>query len=285
VIPFDFKIPGGLSDETDSKREKSYSVRFGWSLRVFSKLRGPDLDMQFHVPVFRTAASDPTLQDDPQAEKPLETYLHETGQKRRVRVEFENGANTYICDKTGMQLGVSIFPVLFGALFLAGGLFAGFNGLPEIVPEVFKPAKSWEDTLFRIIPLIMSLGLCFLTLVFTLVGLFIMSIGFSGLVARKTWIENSVVRQRLSFMGIPWYRSCPCSRVSDVTTGSTSTSGGKSWCDVVIRYSTGRRELCFPLFLIFGQLTVATNVSTHREAYAIINQLRKELRLPEERED
>jgi len=285
VIPFDFKIPGGLSDETDAKREKTHSVRFGWSLRVFAKLKGPDLDMRYHVPVFRTAASDPSVKDDPETAKPLETYLHETGQKRRIRMEFENGATTYICDKKGMQFGVSIFPVLFGALFLAGGLFAGFNGLPEIVPEVFKPTKSWGDVLFRIIPLFMSLGLCFLTLVFTLIGLFIMFIGFSGIVSRKTWIENGVVRQRLSFMGIPWHRSCPCSRVSDVTTGSTSTSGGKSWYDVVIRYSTGRRELCFPLFLIFGQLTVATNVSTDREAQTLIKQLQKEMHLPEERED
>jgi hypothetical protein len=130
----------------------------------------------------------------------------------------------------------------------------------------------------------MSLGLCILTLVFTLLGLFIMFIGFNGLVSRKTWIENGVVRQRLQFLGIPWRRSCPVSCVSDVGIGSSSSSGGKSWYDVVIRYSTGRRELCFPLFLIFGQLTVATNVSTDREAHALITQLKKELRLPEEEE-
>jgi hypothetical protein len=240
--------------------------------------------MRFHVPVFRTAASDPTLQDDPETTKPLETYLHETGQKRRVRVEFDNGANTYICDKLGMQFGINIFPIVFGALFLAGGLFAGFSGLPEIVPEVFKPTKSWEDTLFRVIPLIMSLGLCMLTLVFTLLGLFIMFIGFNGLVSRKTWIENGVVRQRLQFLGIPWRRSCPVSGVSDVGIGSTSSSGGKSWYDVVIRRKTGKREAMFLWQLLFGQLTVATNVSTDREAKALIKQLQTELRLPEENE-
>jgi hypothetical protein len=284
VIPFDFKIPGGLPDETDTKYETKGSVRIEWALRVFAKMKGPNLDMRYHVPVFRTATSDPNLQDDPQTEKPLEAYLHETGQKRRVRMEFENGATTYICDKLGMQFGINIFPIVFGALFLAGGLFAGFMGLPDIVPEVFKPVKSWEDTLFRVIPLIMSLGLCMLTLVFTLLGLFIMFIGFNGLVSRRTWIENGVVRQRLQFLGIPWRRSCLVSCVSDVGIGSSSSSGGNSWYDVVIRYSTGKRELCFPLFLIFGQLTVATNVSTDREAQALIKQLRTELRLPEEEE-
>jgi hypothetical protein len=90
VIPFDFKIPGGLPDETDAKYETRTSVRIEWALRVFAKMKGPDLDMRYRVPVFRTAASDPTLKDDPETEKPLETYLHETGQKRRVRMEFEN---------------------------------------------------------------------------------------------------------------------------------------------------------------------------------------------------
>jgi len=285
VIPFDFKIPGGLSDETDSKRGDGFSVQIDWGLRVFAKMKGPDLDIRFYVPVFRTAASDPTLQDDPQTEKPLETYLHETGQKRRVRMEFENGSTTYICDKMGMQFGVSVFPLLFGAIFLGGGLFAGFNGLPEIVPEVFKPAKSWEDQLFRIIPLFMSLGLCFLTLVFTLVGLIIMFIGFNGLVSRRTWIENSVVRQRLHFLGIPWWRNWPVSCVSDVHIGSTSRSGSNAWYDVVIGRITPTLVTKFPLCFIFGQLTVATNVPTEPEARALIKQLQKELRLPEERED
>jgi hypothetical protein len=284
VIPFDYKIPGGLSDETDTKYEARSSVRIEWALRVFAKMNGPNLDMRFYVPVFRTAASDPTLQDDPQTEKPLETYLHETGQKRRVRMEFENGATTYICDKLGMQFGINIIPILFGALFLAGGLFAGFNGLPEIVPDVFKPVKSWGDALFRIIPLFMSLGLCFLTLVFTLIGLFIMFIGFNGLVSRKTWIENGVVRQRLHFLGIPCRRSCPVSCISDVDIGSTSSSGGNSWYDVVIRRKTGKRDAMFLWQLLFGQLTVATNVSTDREARALITQLKKELHLPEEEE-
>jgi hypothetical protein len=285
VIPFDFKIPGGLSDQTDSKREKEFGVRFEWGLRVFAKMKGPDLDIRFHVPVFRTAASDPTLKDDPETEKPLDKYLHETGQKRRVRMEFENGATSYICDAMGMQFGVSILPVLFGALFLAGGLFAGFSGLPDIVPEVFKPTKSWEDALFRIIPLFMSLGLCFLTLVFTLVGLFIMLMGFSGMVSRRTWIENGVVRQRLRLFGIPGWRSWPVSSVSDVGIGGTTRSGSAAWYDIVIRRGRSGFANSFPWFLLFGQLTVATNVPTEREADELMKQLRRELRLREERED
>jgi hypothetical protein len=285
VIPFDFKIPGGLSDATDAKREKWGSVRFEWGLRVFAKIKGPDLDMRYHVPVFRTAASDPTLKDDPETAKPLETYLHETGQKRRVRMKFEHGATTYICDAMSMQAGLSIAPLLFGAVCLAGGLLAGFSGLPDLLHDVFKPVKSWEDTLFRIIPLFMSLGLCMLTVVGTLLGLLLIFLGFSGLVSRRTWIENGVVRQRLRFLGIPWQQYCPVSYVSDVGINGTTRSGSSAWYDVVIRKRKPTIVQSLPLCLLFGQLTVATNVPTDREAQALIKQLQKELHLPDEREE
>jgi len=281
VIPFDFKIPGGLSDETDAKRKKTHSVRFGWSLRVFATLKGPDLDMRFHVPVFRTAASDPSVKDDPETAKPLETYLHETGQKRRIRMEFENGATTYICDKKGDQAGLSVVPLLLGFAFTAGGLFASFNALPDLVKDIAQPAQGWEH-LARLLPLLGAAMICLLTIVFSLFGLLFLYIGVSGLIARRTWIEHGVLRQRVSFLGLPWWRSWPCSCINEVGIVSTSSSGGKSFCDVGVTRITTPFFTKFPLCLLFGQLTVATNVPTKREADELMKQLRKELRLREE---
>lgn len=281
ALPFDFKVPYGLSDATDSKREKKFSVRIAWLLRVFATLEGPDLDMRFHVPVFRTATSDPSVKDDPETAKPLEAYLHETGQMRRVRMDFEDGATTYICDKKGMQAGVSLVPLILGFAFLSGGLFAAYNALPDLVKDVLKPAQGWEY-LFRLLPLFGAAMICLLMVVFSLFGLLFLYVGVSGLVARRTRIENGMLRQRLHFLGIPWWRSWPCTSVNEVAIGSTSSSGGKSFCDVVVTRNTTPFLTKFPLCLLFGQLTVATNVSTNREAHALIRQLQKELRLPEE---
>jgi hypothetical protein len=284
VVPFDFQVPYGLADETDSKCEKRICKRLAWVLQVFAELKGPDLNMRFHVPVFRTAASDPSVEGKPEDEKPLDAYLHDLGKKRRLRMAFENGVNTYICDSKGLDPGVNMVPMILGVLFLAGGLLAGFNGVPFALGEFLKPAEGWGN-LFRLIPLIMLLVICMITVVVGLFGLFFLSIGVSGLTARRTWVTNGMIRQQLSFLGIPWSRSCPCSSVIGVDIGSTSTSGGKSYADVVVTLNTSAFLEKFPLCLIFGQLMIATNVPTDREVRAIIKQLRKELRLREEQED
>jgi hypothetical protein len=278
ALPFDFSIPYGLSDATDSKVEGDVRVDIDWTLRVFAKLKGPDLNMRFHVPVFRTAESDPSVKGEPENEKPLETFLNDTGQKRRVRMEFENGATTYICDALGLQAGVSFVPIIFGFVFLAAGLFAGFNGLPEIFKEVLKPAQGWAN-LFRLIPLVMSVGLCLITGVFSLFGLLFLCIGVNGLVARRTWIENGVINQRLSFLGIPWRRSCPCSSATGVNIGDTTKSGGQTWYGIVIERDTEAQYKRLQWRYLFSRMTVATNVPTQCEAQDIMDQLQKELRL------
>ncbi|MEI6645677.1 MAG: hypothetical protein WCP12_06535 [bacterium] len=278
IIPFDFTIPYGLTDETDSKVEGNFRVDISWILRVFAKLNGPDLNMRFHVPVFRTATSDPSVKGDPQTEKPLEAFLHDMGQGRRIRMEFENGAMTYVCDAMGMQAGVSFVPMIFGVVFLAAGLFAGFNGLPELIKEVLKPAQGWMN-LFRLIPLMMSVGLCLLTVVFSLFGLLFLFIGVSGLIARRTWIENGMIHQRSRFLGIPWTRQCPCSSATGVNLGDTTKSGGQTWYDVVIERNTEAQYKRLQWRYLFSRITVATNVPTEREAQDIMDHLKKDLHL------
>ena len=278
IIPFDFAIPYGLTDETDSRVNGDVRVDIRWILRVFAKLNGPDLNMRFRVPVFRTEASDRSVKGDPQTEKPLEAFLHDMGQGRRIRMEFENSAMTYVCDAMGMQAGVSFVPMIFGVVFLAAGLFAGFDGLPDLIKEVLKPAQGWVN-LFRLIPLMMSVGLCLLTVVFSLFGLLFLFIGVSGLIARRTWIENGIIHQRLSFLGVPWRRRCPCSSATGVNLGDTTKSGGQTWYGIVIERNTEAQYKRFEWRYLFSRITVATNVPTEREAQDIVDHLKKDLHL------
>ncbi len=284
VLPFDFKIPYGHSDATDSKVQGDTRVTIDWILRVFAKLPGPDLNMRFPVPVFRTAESDPSVKDDLQTEKPLETFLNDTGKKRRVRMEFENGATTYVCDAKGLDLGANWFPMIFGLVFFAAGLFAGFNGLPDLIKQALKSAQGWEN-LLRLIPLFMALGLCVITVVFSLIGLLLFYIGLNGLVSRRTWIQNGMIHQRLHLLGIPWSRSIPCSSATGVNHSDTTKSGGQTWYNIVIERNTEAQYKRMEWRYLFSRMTVATNVPTEREAQALIKQLQKELHLPDERED
>ena len=278
AIPFDFAIPYGLTDETDSKVEGDFRVDIRWILRVFAKLDGPDLNMRFHVPVFRTAASDPSVKGDLATEKPLDAFLNDTGMRRRIRMEFENGAMSYVCDAMGMPKAVCLVPLLFGIVFLSVAVFVPCNSLSDSIKELLKPAQGWMN-LFRLIPLFTSLGICMIMAVFGLIGLLLLFLSVRGFIARRTWIENGIIQQRSCFLGIRWTRQCPCSSATGVNLGDTTKSGGQTWYDVVIERNTEAQYKRFEWRYLFSRITVATNVPTEREAQDIVDHLKKDLRL------
>ena len=278
AIPFDYTIPYGLTDETDSKVQGDFHADVRWLLRVFAKLPGPDLNMRFRVPVFRTSASDRSVKGDQQTGKPLDAFLHDIGQRRRVRTAFENGASTYICDTLGLQKGLCLVPLIFGLVMLSVGVFVPGNELPGLLKDALKASHGWHN-LFRIIPLFMCLGVCMLGVVFSFIGLMLLLMGVRGLIARRTWIETGMIHQRSRFLGIPWTRHYPCSSATGVNLSDTTKSGGQTWYDVVIERDSESRYKRFEWRYLFSRITVATNVPTEREAQDIVDHLKKDLHL------
>jgi hypothetical protein len=218
------------------------------------------------------------VKGDQATEKPLEAFLHDVGQGRRIRMEYENGAMTYVCDAMGMQKGLSVIPIIFGVVFLSVAVLVPCNSLPELIKDVIKPAQGWMN-LFRLIPLFMSLGLCLMMAVFGLIGLLLLFLGVRGFIARRTWIENNMIQQRSRFLGIPWTRQCPCSSATGVNLSDTTKSGGQTWYDVVIERNTESQYKRLQWRYLFSRITVATNVPTEREAQDITDHLKKDLHL------
>lgn len=280
VLPFDFAVPYGLPDETDSKSSGDTSVEVRWHLRVFARLKGPDLDVKVRVPVFRTEASDPAVKGDSLAGKSLDAYLRDTGKPRRVRVENEMGANVYVCDAQGFQTGLCVVPGIIGLVFLAVAILVPVNALPGMLNEIMRHAEGWQN-LLRLFPLAMSLGICLMMLVFGLLGLLFLLIAVRGLVFRKTWFESGMIRQRAQLFGIPWMRSCPCAEATGVNLGDKTTSGSQTWYDVVIERKMAARDKKGELRGLFRRITVASNVPTQKEADDLAVRLRRELHLPE----
>jgi len=285
AIPFDFTVPYGLSDETASRVEQRTRIAIQWKLRVFAQLQGPDLDITYHVPVFQTAASDPSVTGYARIdEKPLDAFLRDTGEQRRVRVEQEQGVTTYICDARGMKQGVAVVPAIIGLFFMTIPVLAG-RQLPGLVEDVFTmKAEGWCN-LFRLIPLFMTLGICLFVVAFGLFSLLFLFIGLRGFISRRTWVQNGVLHQHARLFGIPWTRRVPCSSVSGVNHGDSTSSNGKTWYDIVIERTAKSKTGRVPWLCLFRRITVATNVPTEREADEIVKRLRVDLRLPADAEE
>ena len=150
--------------------------------------------------------------------------------------------------------------------------------MPLVAEIFFLKYDGWYN-LLRILPCIGILVVSLFAGVFCLVGVFIFLLGLRSLVARRTWIRDGFVHQRLRLLGIPGWRRCPCRAVTDVNHNDSSASNGKTRYDVVIERNCWLQRKRNPLYL-FWRMTVATNVSTEREAEVIVQQLRKELNLP-----
>ncbi len=284
VIPFDFTVPYGLPDETDSRRESPQTrTDIQWRLRVFARLHGPDLDITYRVPVFRTAASDPAVTGETGGAKDLDTILRDRGEQRRVRYEDVQGVPTLICDARGMNKGLSVVPAIIGLVMLAMAVVIPCNALPSLARDILKRAAGW-DNLAKLFPLAMALGTCLMMTVLGLFGLLFLFLGLHGLVSRRTWIRNGMVHQRLRLLGIPWTRNCLCSSVTGVNTGDRTSSGGRTWYSVVIERNTAtqhaRRKA--PWLYLFSRMTVATNVPAQGEAEEMVARLRHDLGLPGE---
>ena len=279
VIPFDFTIPYGLPDETGSRREGDIRIDFMWHMRVFALLDGPDLNLKYRVPVFRTGLSDPTIIAEKERAGDLDTLLRDRGEQRRVRIEDINGVPTYICDARGMKKGLSIVPGFIGIFMLSIGVIIPYNALRMLVPNIFEKAEGWYN-LFRLIPLVLVIGACLMMGVLLLLGLLFLFISLRGLVYRRTWIRDGMIHQRSRLFGIPWTSSCPSASATGVNIGDSTSSNGKTWHDIVIERNTVSRLGKMPWLYLFSRITIATNVPTLAEAEEIMARLRQELHLP-----
>ena len=278
VIPFDFTVPYGLPDETAARREENTRIEIQWKLRVFARINGPDLDMTYRVPVFQTGESDPTVKGDTGAEKSLDAFLRDTGEQRRVRFELVQGLNVCICDAHGMKAGLAVVPTVFGLAFLGGAVLVAWNALPMTSREIFAKAEGWYN-LFKIVPIILSLGACMMVVVLSGFGLLMLFIGLRSLVSRRTWVYDGFVNQRLRLFGIPWRRRCACADVAGVNCGDSSSSNGRTWRSIVIERNARSRVGRTPWLYVFSRMTVATDIATEREAEELMVRLRQEMHL------
>lgn len=292
-IPFDFAIPyrtkenDVLPDETDDRMiEGGISVKYGWHLRVTAKLPGPDLNLKCHVPVFKTAASNCKLNHVPEigAELPLEQYLAEKDEPRRVRIEAGPHGPVFVGAVRPIMWSVVLVPTIFGVVFTAAGI-----GVPIVVwttsglvKELHVP-KDGLDALSLLMPLAFIAIPALISTVIFAFGAFISMVTIGSFVSRRTWVERGRIHQKRTFLAIPLpSRSVPCNQVDRVDTNGSSSSNGKSFSSVAVWCNGKNRRAAELSLLAFVQklaasMTVGTDIPTRRETDALIAALRQEI--------
>lgn len=291
-IPFDFVIPyrtnetGVLHDETSNGRNSlGITIRYKWYLHVTSDLEGANLDAKFHVPVFKTEASEETVADPPEAAAglPLDQYLLVQGEKRRVRIAGALDGCVYVCAAKPIMWRTVLLPGLFGAIFLAVGigLPVGFLVSGELAGSLHVPKDLLDglallpSLLFSIVPFFIAAGFCAFGLLFTFITV-------QTFIARKTWVSKGIIYQQRTFLGfrLPSI-AIPCDRVTSVGTSSSSSSGGKSFSDVSVCFAPkdGRPAPRGLLAAVSGanSILVVTNIPTLRERDELIASLQKDI--------
>jgi hypothetical protein len=266
AIPFDFTIPYNLSDAPGDHGDESVSDSYNWLLKVTSRMAGADLNMEFAVPVFRTGASNPALTQVPEDDdkKPLDDFLKEQGEWRRLRIERgPGGRNEYV----GL-----VKPVRWEITLIMGGMGLAFAVLPAVLlGNLFTTGEIGVGIFVSLIAIpcfaFSSLMLC---------------LAVRSLIKRRTWVANGFIHQRRSLFGLPLpSRLAACGRVRRVDVGSMSSSGRKSYADVTVYLETGAHPASDSGLIDFlrdqiGSIPVATDM-LGPETKEIIAMLRKEI--------
>jgi hypothetical protein len=287
-VPFDFVIPYGLNDETDDAEaeETGNTTSYKWHLQVTAALPGADLNIKFHVPVFKTAASDQHLTKVPEAgtDLPLEKYLEEQGEKQRIHIEAGHNGPVYVGGITPV-IWSSFLPIgAFALVFGGAGIGLLVAGPQRMVFKDLHVPHGIGDALFMLLSLAFIIIPTFIGLACSGFGALFLTIAFKEFILRQTWIANGNVYQRRRLLGIPLRTiSIPCEQVGQVGVGGSTSSGGKSWKDVTIEprqlqpLSGNAWVRLYKAILKPGSITVATSIPTQRETDKIIKDLRNNI--------
>jgi hypothetical protein len=286
-VPFDFTIPYGLHDETDEFRSEqtNTSTTFKWHLRVMAELPGADLNLKFHVPVFNTAASDPTLTQVPEsgADLPLEKYLDELGEKQRIRIEAGRQGPVYVGGITPVIWSSLLVHGFISLMLGVGGIgILGFAAIQAIHLKGLLAPQGTTGILTLGLSLLSVLGPGGIGVILAGLGALVFSSFCSEFISRRTWIANGTIYQSRSLLGIPLpARSVSCEAVERVGIGDKSGDGHGKWfshVDIVFKNPRRTWRSLFASCPKFeGPITVATSIPTRRETDAVINALRNHI--------
>lgn len=240
-IPVDFEIPFD-SKETDSRNPDN---EIFWRLAAARKLPGFDFKAAFRVPVFKTAASDPSLTAGKIEEEAI-THVGDAqpaGSRIRVGPSPDGGIQYHL--GAARTKGVAAAFMAFGIIFGAGGFFFGW---------ATHGSFGW---FIGTIPILIGVGFGMLLLMFSL------SLWFSTDTIR---IASGELHLRSTFLGIARTKVVRAAEIERFELYPGMRSGNQVWYDLQAYLRAG------------GKLTAGSGLEK-KEAEWLEGEIRKNLGL------
>ena len=262
-VPFEFAIPFGLPDETDSNKESrgqmTLSTRSAWALRVNMRTISDDLELKFHVPVFRTSESDPQLSHHPEQDSKGDSEKPETS----LRVEVTTGQRetTFTCRSNSMRWSIELVAQLTAGLYSTVlGFVFGQSIIPLVWKELIDQCREGFLSIAAIGPILAILLIPTGCLLFSLLGLHLTSSAVLRRYAtRSTSFTQGHASQILTIFGISRTRRIDLSTKDSVAPIDTMAPGSER-----AGFKVSVKTYCS--YLRQRTILVATDILTKQEA-------------------
>ncbi|MFT7559592.1 MAG: hypothetical protein ACI93R_001504 [Flavobacteriales bacterium] len=131
ALSFCFDVPEGLP-EAEAKRGESYYL---WRLQLTAKLKGPDFNRRYDIPVYKNSASSSIRHLSTEHHRTQEQAVAGIGSIMRIR---QSAGLTHVDFPAARRWGRSIGSMCFGLIFLGSGIGSSQLGAPIIFAVIFS---------------------------------------------------------------------------------------------------------------------------------------------------
>ena len=247
-VPVFFRIPPDQPPATPGESGVGSVV---WRVGVEAHIKGPNLQLEFEVPVFPGKAPEIPAEDPAQKYQMPAENLHQALHSR-IRVNDVRNGKEFVFP-AGRNVGVAVGLTIAAAAFVFATVFLGMHVLDSF---------HFHHGLLGIVDLFFGLISAVFPLVFGAVALVLSLFCLDHWFHRtRVMADTSSLAVTHSWLFLKWSREFPVSEITELFTKTGMTSGQKQYHDLKARLRSGK------------EITLGSSVPNQAEAEWLLAEL------------
>jgi len=231
-IPLDVEIPYEAKDETDNYKSGRNSYCYQWKLKVKADIPGMDLELQFVLPVYRTEASDPSINQAKfdTVDAAAAVAAHQAGKLHfnEIKTDTFGGSEHYISKGRWRAL------LVFGLIIFLVGIGVAWDTIVNVIPKFFgsdaSTAQKLYSPMFLINPVMVSIG-------FLLFGSLLLALSVYLMGTKDVCVEGGQVNYVKRLGSKQWRQTIGRDYIVDIAVKSCGSSGHNKFYAVELSHS------------------------------------------------